>query len=619
MGCRPFIKDLSACFVKISAINTKSISIILLVGFALILRIHHLDHESLWMDEIRQTSYYAYSLTEIIDKAASQNQPPLDYWIGHIVNLVSTSDFAVRLPAALFGTGSVFLLVMLISQISSWQVACSFGIISALLPFNLYYSQEARPYAITVFLFLCILWILNRFLSTHRIKKLIAASALLFLSIGFLHSRALSPLVITVCLLLILTLSFFLNLRPIGVAGIERKRLIIIAFSVFILAILFYLPSLKIILVKSKRLVPDASLGLNIDSIISALTKFDLMPIWQAYAVQSDPITYPLLFLVCLSPFFGWYLGLHRKNTIWLFSTFLLPMASILNLIIFQSKSNMPFRPSYVSYLLPLAFILGAISLQGLWMLAAKNRDARFAHAFILALAAILSVQTVIAAIDYKKIKRKSDWRGVSTFLSENYNSQHLLIFDSFSHYGLWEPTFYGFPRYYHGHSPLTSIKQIPFQAPKMDTSSLIPILILFQWREYYLTYQSPYPILSVPSPDMTSIDYKKICRDPQLSCTQFTGFSLIQLRENTNNLARDTYNIIDKLLLNAPDGSWNAELHLAAAALARVMQVDQWHHHLIKAEAMVIEQNLEKVKDVAEHIQQYRYTVKSQKQQIKK
>ncbi len=343
------------------------------------------------------------------------------------------------------------------------------------------------------------------------------------------------------------------------------------------------------------------------------------MPIWQAYVVQSDPITYPLLFLVCLSPFCGWYLGLHRKNTIWVLATFLLPMASILNLIIFQSKSNMPFRPSYVSYLLPLAFILGAISIQGLWTLTAKNRDSRIAHAFILALAAIFSVQTVMAAIEYKKIKRKSDWRGVSTFITENYDTKHLLIFDSFSNYGSWEPTFYGFPRYYHGRSPLTAIRQIPFQATKMVSSSLTPILILFQWRQYYLTYQSPYPILSVPSPGMTSIDYKQICRDPELSCTQFTGFSLIQLRENTNNLARDTYDLIEKLLLHSPDGSWHVELHLAAASLARVIQLDQWHDHLIKAEGMIVDQNRSKVKDIAEHIQQYKYTLKSYKQQDKK
>ena len=211
-----------------------------------------------------------------------------------------------------------------------------------------------------------------------------------------------------------------------------------------------------------------------------------------------------------------------------------------------------------------------------------------------------------MAAIDYKKIKRKSDWRGVSRFLTKNYNTSHLLIFDSFSNYGSWEPTFYGFPRYYHGHSPLTSIKQMPFQAPKMVASSLTPILILFQWREYYLTYQSPYPILSVSSPGMSSIDYKQICRDTGLSCTQFTGFSLIQLAENTNNLARDTHIIIEKLLLHSPVGSWNVELHLAAAALARVVQLDQWHDHLIKAESLVLNQNLRKVKDVSEHIKQY-------------
>ena len=158
--------------VKISLNNHKIISILLILSLALILRIHHLDHESLWMDEIRQTSYYANSLTEIIDNAASQSQPPLDYWIGHFVHFMSSTDFAVRLPAAIFGTGSVFLLVMLISQISSWPVACGFGIISALLPFNLYYSQEARPYAIAVFLFLCILWTLNSILSEDRNKKL---------------------------------------------------------------------------------------------------------------------------------------------------------------------------------------------------------------------------------------------------------------------------------------------------------------------------------------------------------------------------------------------------------------------------------------------------------------
>jgi hypothetical protein len=60
-------------------------------------------------------------------------------------------------------------------------------------------------------------------------------------------------------------------------------------------------------------------------------------------------------------------------------------------------------------------------------------------------------------------------------------------------------------------------------------------------------------------------------------------------------------------------------DLHLAAAALARAVQLDQWHDHLIKAEGLVADKDLRKVKDISEHIQQSRYTVKSWKQQVKK
>ena len=552
------------------------------------------------MDEIRQTSYYANPLTEIIDNAASQTQPPLDYWIGHFVHFLSSSDFAVRLPAALFGTGSVFLLVMLISQISSWPVACGFGIVYAFLPFNLYYSQEARPYAIAVFLFLCVLWTLNSFLNTNRKKKFNTALTLLFFSTTFLYSRALSPLVIIVCLLLILVPWLFFKFKPAGVWATEKKHLIMLSCGVFILALLFYLPSLKIILLNSKRFVPDTSFELKVESLISAILKFDIMPIWRAYVVQSEPIAYPLLFLVCLSPLFGWYLGLYRKNTIWVFATLLLPIASLINLAIFQLKTDMPFRPPYASYILPLACILGAISTQGLWNLSAKVRFVHIIRGFILILTVLLIFQTLKSVINYKTMKRKSDWRGVTEFVSENYDTRHLLIFDSFSPYGSWEPTFYGFPRYYRGQTPIVSMGQIPLHAPQMSSSSLAPILILFQWRDYYLTSQSHYPILSN---GLASIDYQKICQDPGLNCTEFTGFSLIQLQEKSNNLARDTYEIIEKLLLYTPEGSWNVELHLAAAALACAIQLDKCHNHLTQAERMVRGPHRQKVKNIGEHI----------------
>src|SRR5262249_46572865 len=119
---------------------------VVLSGIALGLRLYRLDNESLFMDELRQVSYYPASIGRIIHLAATQQQPPLDYLIGHFIALVSYSDFAVRLPAALFGLGSVLLIVVILLPTNP-GVAFSAGLIASLLPFNLYCSQYARPYA----------------------------------------------------------------------------------------------------------------------------------------------------------------------------------------------------------------------------------------------------------------------------------------------------------------------------------------------------------------------------------------------------------------------------------------------------------------------------------------
>jgi hypothetical protein len=594
-----YCKEQLRYFGKFSANSSRIIPIVLLFCFALILRIHHLDHESRWMDEILQTSYYPHTFLQLVDDAATQTQPPLDYWIGHIINFISTSDFAVRLPSALFGSAAVVMLVMLIAKVSSWPVACSFGVLAALMPFNLYYSQEARPYAIATFLFLGMFWALVAFLNSNQKNKFVRFAVLLFFSIIFLYSRTLSPLVITVCLLLILILWCPLTYGNKGIAAAEKRRLLFLACGTLALALAVYMPSLMIIIAKSKRYLSDTSMGFNLDQIRSVVISFDLFPIWRAYVVQSEPITYPLLVLVCLSPFFGWQLRHHYNRSIWVLTALILPMACILNLFVFQAKSNLPFRPAYASYILPLAFILGATSLQGLWILTSRTRRTYLTRTFILSAAAIFFMQTALAAIDFKSMKRKPDWRGVSAFLAENYDARHLLLFDSFSSYGEWEPTFLGFPLYYQGQSPLDSIGQIPSHAHKMAESSYHPILILFQWQEYYLTSDSPYPILSVPDAGMQSIDYNKLCQDPLLSCKKFTGFLLIQTKEKTNNLAYDTHAIIERLLAHIPRGAWTVDLHLAAAALAKAINIEGWQYHLAQAEDMIPADQLQKLRDV--------------------
>ena len=599
----PDIKSKLATFTREPGNIQKAFFLLLVFGVALIIRLHHLDEESLWMDELRQVSYYPHTLLQIIDDAASQSQPPLDYWIGHLVQYISMGDFAVRLPAALFGAGSAVLLMVLIAAVCSWQVAWGAGLMWALLPFNLYYSQEARPYAIAVFLFLCQLWALVNLLTARHDKKLIQAGGLLLFSAAFLHSRSLFPLVITISLLaLLVTWLVYLAAQKETTLWVP-KSLLALAIIVLFMAAISYLPSLRFVLTKSSRYVSDTAIGLQLDKFLAAITRWDLAPLWQAYVVQSEPLTYPLLLLAGLAPFFTWQVDSGHRKVIALIPVLLLPLAALLNLFIFQAKSGMPFRPAYAGYLLPLVFMLSAITFQGFWTLAAKIRYGGAIRAGLMALALMIFVQTVHGAIEYKSMSRKTDWRRVAGFLAQSFNDRQVIIFDSLSHYGAWEPTLYGFPRYYRGRSPLGSTARLPLLSRKLAALTLEPVVVLFQWREYYLSPQSVYPIMSVPRADMTTIDYQKLCRDPFLICNEFTGFSVMQLKETTGNLARDLYTIIDRMLLDIAEGSWSVELYLAAASLARATQLDGWEDHLKRAEELTPERYRARVIKMADHI----------------
>jgi hypothetical protein len=74
-------------------------------------------------------------------------------------------------------------------------------------------------------------------------------------------------------------------------------------------------------------------------------------------------------------------------------------------------------------------------------------------------------------------------------------------------------------------------------------------------------------------------------------------------LQEKSNNLARDAFEIIEKLLPHSPESSWQVELHLAAAVLACAIQLDKCNNHLTQAEGMVRGQHRQKIKDMVEHI----------------
>ncbi len=584
--------------------SSKVFAGLLLAAFALGLRLHHLGFESLWMDELRQVSYYPQSCAQILYNAATQQQPPLDYWIGHFVYLFSQNEFALRLPAALFGAGSVVLLALLVARTCSWPVAMVTGAIGAMLPFNLYFSQEARPYSIAIFLFLVVLACLDHLLSARE-KSYGRAVLLFFVSTAFLYSRGLSPLVVVSVLFLILMIWRLVLLIREGTALKGEGRNIAFGGLALLAALAAYVPGFRLILSRGQRYA-DTSFSLT-NTLTAGIKAFDPTPLWQAFVVQTEPLTFPLLILLGLFPFLFRPSGLLKRGFLPWISALLLPGACILNLFIFQAKTHLPFRPPYALYMLPLTLILSAVTFQGLWNGLGTWRIARPGRVLLLLLAAFFIFQSAVALSASKGLRKKTDWRGLARYLTAHYGPGDIVIFDALSPYGCWEPrpTFSAFLRYPKGESPLTYMVPLAFESPSLAKGPQVPVLILFHWREYRLTPHSPYPFLPAPFPLEERGDHRGLRQDPLLHVTELTGFSIISLRRGTGEFGRDAYRLIQQVCLHLPRNSSLVEIHLAEAGLARALGRPDWKKHLARAELLVKGPALKRLREMADRLRQ--------------
>ncbi|MCF6290512.1 MAG: glycosyltransferase family 39 protein [Desulfobacterales bacterium] len=554
---------------------------VLLLLFAAILRFHHIGYESLYMDEVRQVSYYPHSVTRIVLEAASNQQPPLDFLIGHFIWFFSRSDAAVRMPAALFGIGAILLLVILVARICSWPVAFGTGLLAAVLPYHIYFSQEARPYSIVIFFLLGLIWSLDRFLAggPGRGKGWAGFLLLWFFATCFLLSRTVSPVVLLTVLSCLLAGEWVLARRcRVKGGGSGQSGQLGLALVAFGFALLIYLPFLWIVLSASRRFLANGTAGFGISTIAAGIRNFDPLLIWQAFVVQLDPLAMPVLILLFLVPLSMYVSPRLRTSRLLTRLVLLLPCTVILHVFVMQAKAPYFFRAPYATYMFPLCLILAAASFQGLWDGTAKLSRAGPARAVLL-LAFFCAVAWATAAtVTMKSVRKKTDWQGLAGYISSSLDRNKLVFFDSLYPYGGWEPTYYGFSRYYRGGAAhLSSIRDIPRLAPALARAALEPVIVLFQRREYYLTPDSSYPFVPFSGQESHAVDYGLARAEPGLLIDHFVGFTVVRPARPSGNLALDTYRMLKKMLPALPLDATTVELYLAVAGLEKGLGLPGW------------------------------------------
>lgn len=180
-----------------------------LLGFttalAAVLRFAILDQESLWFDEAFSVSvaqwnplHVIFNLTQIGLRSTDRN---LFHLLLHYAQLLSHSEYAIRGVSALSGVLTVLAVYGLGARLFGRQVGLLAALLMALSPMHLWYSREARGYALLTLLGVLAAYFMLRALADNKARSwlvygLLAAGGVYTHSFGVLVVGALNVFVV---------------------------------------------------------------------------------------------------------------------------------------------------------------------------------------------------------------------------------------------------------------------------------------------------------------------------------------------------------------------------------------------------------------------------------------
>ena len=113
------------------------------------LRFHDLGVDSLWRDEAVSWLQSKDSLADLIRRTAEDNYPPLhNLCLFFAMKLFGDSEWSLRLPSAIFGTANLLSMYWLGYMTVGRHAGLLAAAFLALSEFHIWYSQEARMYAL---------------------------------------------------------------------------------------------------------------------------------------------------------------------------------------------------------------------------------------------------------------------------------------------------------------------------------------------------------------------------------------------------------------------------------------------------------------------------------------
>ena len=268
--------------------------IVLLFLSALGVRLYELDSESIWMDEDMQAGRANRNPFDptLVDRAALQQQPPIDYVFQAIaLKNFRLSTVGARIGAVFLGTLTVMGLMLIAMTLSKERLIWAAGFAIALIhPGLVRFSQEGRPVAMAVLLAtIHLLIILKTLARPALITQLDWFLGLVITEIALLWSIGFQPVVFL--LTSAVALLPFLLIR-------EQRRTVGIVYLATGLALLIASPILLNTVAHSQNYVPEKSLLLMFGRIFDGLFELTLDGVLERYATTLQQGIIPILLIV---------------------------------------------------------------------------------------------------------------------------------------------------------------------------------------------------------------------------------------------------------------------------------------------------------------------------------
>jgi hypothetical protein len=418
-----------------------------IVALAVVIRGVTLTDMSLWMDELRQVSYYyENSFRDVMYYAATQQQPPLDYWIGHVIFKFVRSDAAARFPAMLFGTLLVPLSYCLARRMVGRLPAACVAVGLTFSPYAVFFSQEARPYAIFWFgLTLAMCALLRAWHRNHVFDWLLLFPCLLFCQM----SRGLAPLMFTAALGIFAiralcqsraTHAFSWSI----LCRLQAARLLACLVAVWIP----FLYVLNMIMHFSRR---KAYLSVHTDQGIDWTAKLSiLVGMFTSVVDMMMPFGFLLLPLGAI----GVVIALRRRQCAEHGNATLVMLPVLigfgLHVITYTALvQKIPPRPAYVAYLLPVLLIGVACTLQMIAnRLRARAPDRRPELWIAVPMLIVLSAQVMFDRSTV--VMNKPDFRSATQLVADQLDEQSDVVFyTATTRFGEYHPALGAAPHYW--------------------------------------------------------------------------------------------------------------------------------------------------------------------------